>query len=118
MAINGQPLRSSIGRATRCRGSRRRCSAPSSASGWNESSKLPRRLSASWREQAPLVGGCHGGRPVVDLELLVDVEQVRLDGRLADEQAGGRAAVRLALGDQREDLELAGTESVRGGRAE
>jgi hypothetical protein len=40
------------------------------------------------------------------------VEQVRLDRRLADEQPGA-APVRLALGDQREDLELAGAQRVR-----
>ena len=34
------------------------------------------------------------------------MQQVRLDGRLGDEQPRGRTAVRLALRDQREDLEL------------
>ena len=44
-------------------------------------------------EQAALVAGRHGGRPVVDPELRVDVQQVRLDRRLGDEQLGGGLAV-------------------------
>ena len=52
------------------------------------------------RQQPALVGGGDRRGPVVDVELRVDVEQVRLDRRLGDEQPGRRAAVRLALGDQ------------------
>ncbi len=63
-------------------------------------------------EEAPLVGGGDGRGAVVDVELRVDVEQVRLDGRLGDEQLGRRAAVRLALGDERQHLELALAERV------
>jgi hypothetical protein len=43
---------------------------------------------------------------------------VGLDRGLADEQPRRRAAVRLALGDQREDLELAGAQRVRCRRPE
>ena len=74
---------------------------------------LPGRRSARARRQQPALVGRRDRRgPVVDVELRVDVEQVRLDGRLGDEQARRRAAVRLALGDQRQDLELAVAERV------
>ena len=42
-----------------------------------------------------------GGRAVADAELGVDVEQVGLDGRLADEQPRGGLAVGRAAGDER-----------------
>ena len=58
-------------------------------------------------QRSALVADRDGRGAVVDVELRVDVEQVRLDRRLGDEQAGRGAAVRLALGDQRQDLELA-----------
>ena len=62
----------------------------------------------AWNEQSAVEGLGDGGGAVVDSELVVDVHQVGLDGRFADEQARGGAAVAGALGDQLEDLELGG----------
>ena len=66
----------------------------------------------------PVVGRRYRGRPVVHVELRVDVQEVGLDGRLADEQARRGPPVRLALGDQRQDLELPVAQRVRGGLPE
>src|SRR5262249_2098804 len=52
-------------------------------------------------------GTGHGGCAGVDAELRVDVREVRLDRRLAHEQAASHLAVRLAGREQAEDLYLA-----------
>ena len=65
-------------------------------------------------QQAPLEPGCHRRGAVVDAELGVDVQQVRLDRGLADEQAGGGLAVRAALRDQAQDVEFALAERFPG----
>src|SRR5215210_4567494 len=52
----------------------------------------------------------YGGGAVGDLELLVDVLQVGLDGRRAQEQESGDLRARTALSGQGEDLALAAAE--------
>src|SRR4029079_10585372 len=49
---------------------------------------------------------------VAHAELLEDVRAMALDGLLADRQLGGDLAVDHPLGDQLDDLELAGGEQV------
>jgi hypothetical protein len=52
-------------------------------------------------------GSGYGGGSGVYFQLGVDVGEVGLDRRLADEEAFGEFAVRLAGGEQAEDLDLA-----------
>jgi len=62
---------------------------------------IPGRLLLSGRaQQAPVEGLGDGRRAVADAQLGVDVQQVRLDRRLADEQPGGRLLVPGAGRDQ------------------
>src|ERR1700733_2112192 len=65
-------------------------------------------------QQAALETCGDGGGPVVDAELGVDVQQVGLDRRLADEQPGGRLAVLAAERDQAEYVQLALAERLLG----
>src|SRR5213596_3057601 len=55
---------------------------------------LSSRKGSAAGQQAPLEPGRHRGGAVVDAQLGVDVQHVGLDRGLADEQAGGRLAVR------------------------
>src|SRR5207342_131535 len=71
-----------------------------------------------WDEEPAIVGGRDRRRAIVDVELGVDMQEVGLDRRLRDEQAGRGAAVRLSLGDQGQDLELALAQGVLRGRAQ
>jgi hypothetical protein len=50
-------------------------------------------------EQATFVRRSDGRSAVADIELGVDVEEVRLDRRLRDEQSGRGTAIGLTLGD-------------------
>ncbi len=50
-------------------------------------------------EHALLVRDCDGGRPVRDAEFVVDVEQVRLDGGLADVELGCDGGIGVPRGD-------------------
>src|SRR5688572_33416594 len=54
-----------------------------------------------------------GARPVADAELLVDVLEVRLDRRRADDEARGDLWAAVALGRQAAHLDLAGRERTR-----
>jgi riboflavin biosynthesis pyrimidine reductase len=65
-------------------------------------------------QQAALETCGDGGGPVVDAELGVDVQQVGLDRGLADEQPGGRLAVRAAERDQAEYVQLTLAERLLG----
>src|SRR5215218_7482674 len=67
-------------------------------------------------DDAPLEGGDHGGGAVVHAQLGEGVQQVGLDRGLADEQGGGDVGVAGAAGDQLQNLDLAGGQSL-GGRA-
>src|SRR2546421_3002859 len=57
-------------------------------------------------DQPALDGGVDGRGTAVHAELVVDVGEVRLDGRLADEQLAADLPVRGAGGEQFEDLDL------------
>src|SRR5687767_4043807 len=59
------------------------------------------------REKTALEPRGNGGGPVVDAELGVDVQQVGLDGCLADEQALRTLPVGRAAGDQSQYVEFA-----------
>jgi hypothetical protein len=66
------------------------------------------------RDQQPAVEGRGDrGGSVVDSELGVDVDEVRLDGYLGDEQAFRGLAVGDAARDQLEHFELAGRDRFR-----
>src|SRR4029077_19760871 len=69
-------------------------------------------------EQATVERLGHRGGAVADAELRVDVQQVRLDRSLADEQPGGRLPVGGAGRYHLQDLEFPLAERARAGRAE
>jgi hypothetical protein len=58
-------------------------------------------------EQPPLVRLAHGGGTVVDAELLVEVQEVGLDGGLAHEQPPCRLAVCRPGGHEAQHIDLA-----------
>lgn len=57
-------------------------------------------------EDASLDGDGDGMGPVVDPELGIDVQQVALDGRLADVELAGDVPVAASGGHQLEDVDL------------
>src|SRR5215218_11329187 len=65
-------------------------------------------------DDAALQGGDHGGGAVVHAQLGEGVQQVGLDRGLAYEQGGGDVGVAGAAGDQLQDLDLAGGQSLLG----
>ena len=86
-------------KAARCHATVVRLSLPSGGVVVGSLQKGRARPARSGEEAAP-VGFGDGGRPVAHAQLLVDVQQVGLDGGLADEQLGRGLAVGGAVGDQ------------------
>src|SRR3954471_15892759 len=64
-------------------------------------------------DEAATQGDGHGGGPVADAQLLVDVLEVGLDGRRADDQPVGDFRPAEAVAGQAQDLEFARTQPPR-----